>query len=471
MKIKKRLLICSTACLLSLSLLLSPLQPLSSRAYALSIEEEQALGQEFLKMVRQRYTLLDDDYTNNIINQLGGYLASPLDTKPFPFHFYIIEDNTLNAFAAPGGHIFVFSGLIEVMDSMDELATVICHEIGHVSARHLSHRMEQGKKISLATMAGILAGVLLGVGPIGEALMTGSMAAGIQAQLHYSREDERQADQLGFEEMKATGFDPEGMVTTLKKIEKGHWFGTDKIPPYLLTHPTGPERMANLDAMLSHYKPKAPNEKTEMFRQIFPFLKTYVRAKCMDPQEAERRFNSDLRKDPESPLAHLGLGLIYKEKGDYDEAIEHLDKALKGGIGLIPILTNLGEAYQYKGQDKTAITILEKALKLKEDDPSALFLLAVSYENLEQYQRSIDLLERLASFQPVKKEVYYHLGICYGRQNRLALAHYHFGLYFKKTGEVEKARFHFKKAEELAEGNPELKKKIEEASKPPKEFH
>ena len=131
-------------------------------AFALSIEDEQKLGEEFLANIKKHYDLVDDDFANEYLNELGNYLLIPLETKPFTFHFYIIKSNELNAFAGPGGHIFVFTGLIDALDEIDELAAVVCHEIGHVSARHISERIEQNKKIGLATLAGILAGTLLG---------------------------------------------------------------------------------------------------------------------------------------------------------------------------------------------------------------------------------------------------------------------------------------------------------------------
>ena len=240
-------------------------------ALALSIEEEKTMGQEFLAQIKNYFEMLDDDNANQFINDLGHYLTMPLETKNFPYNFYIIKDNTLNAFASPGGHIFIYSGLIDTLDSIDELASVICHEIGHVSARHISDRIEQNKLISIATIAGILAGVLIG-GKAAGALATSSVAAGLQAQLHFSREDEYQADQLGFKYMKSAGLDPKGMITVLKKIERGDWFGTNKRPAYLLTHPAGPERMANLDSMLSNYVVEYTNKEADRFRALFPFF-------------------------------------------------------------------------------------------------------------------------------------------------------------------------------------------------------
>lgn len=450
--------------IMALSLLLCPFNPSATKAFALSIEDERAMGQEFLAQVRGKFELLEDPFADQFINDLGHYLILPIETRFFPFHFYIIKENNLNAFAGPGGHIFVFSGLIEVMDSVDELAAVICHEIGHVSARHLSKRIEQAKKIGLATLAGALAAVLIG-GEAAGPLMTGSLAAGIQAQLHYSREDERQADQLSFKYMKPAGFAPGGMISSLKKIERGNWLGSDKVPGYLLTHPTGPERMANLDAMLSSYTPAPLKEQVAHFRRLFPSFKTVVRAKCLSPPDAARVFDRELRESPGSSLPHFGLGIVYMRESEYGKAIRELKESLEKTPNFIPILRTLGEAYQMNGQDKEALAVLERALKLDDQDKATLYLLGLSYENMGQYKKAIPLFERLASFRPVKDQVYYHLGLSYGRQRRLGLAHYYFGLYFKRLGQVQKARFHFQKAGELSRNNPALMKKIQKELK------
>ena len=431
-------------------------------AFALSVEEEKIAGEKFLAKIRKHFDLVDDDFASEYINDLGHYLIRPLETKHFHFRFYIIKDNTINAFAGPGGHIFIFSGLIEVMDEIDELAAVICHEIGHVSARHLAQRIEQNKKIGIATMAGVLAAILIG-GKAAGAIMTGSMAANIQAQLNYSRNDERQADQLGFKYMDESSFDPSAMITTLKNLHKGQWVGTDGIPPYLLTHPGGPERISNNESMLTGYIPKPGNRQTAKYRELFPFLKTILRARYFDPHEAERFFNAEIEKDPESILAHLGLGVVWKKRSEYDLAIDHFQKALKGKPDSPYILRSLGEVYQLKGQDTKAIKVLEKALKIDNLDRASLYLLAVSYQNLEAYPEAIRIYERLTVMEPVKDEVFYNLGVSYGRQDRLALAHYNSGIYFKRVRKMQEARFHFLKADELAKNDSALRNRIHKA--------
>jgi beta-barrel assembly-enhancing protease len=448
----------------SLALLSYGPSPFVPEASALSIEDERKMGEEFMAQVMAQLQLVDDPFVNQYINELGHYLITPLETKSFPFHFYVIKDNTLNAFAAPGGHIFVFSGLIEAMDSLDELAAVICHEIGHISARHLAQRIEQSKTIGLATLAGILAGMFLG-GEVAGALMTGSIAAGMQAQLHYSREDERQADQLSHKYMAPTGFDPGGMIRALNKIQKGSYLGTSKIPAYLLTHPTGPERMANLESMLNDYTPRPLSQEAYQLESRFPTFKTVITAKCLDPRDAERVFKKELEKDTAGPLPHFGLGMVYMEQFRYDRAIEELKQSLAGKPDDIAIMRTLAQTYQMNGQDKEAEALLEKVLRLDHGDKAALFLLGITYEGAGRNREALRLFEKLSYLPPVRNDVFYHLGLLYGREKRLALAHYNFGIYFKSLGQPQKAQFHFKKAKELAEGDPVLQKKIQNETK------
>lgn len=446
------------------ALLFSPYCLPTPRAFALSTEEETVMGQEFLVQIQERFQLLDDNFANQYINELGHYLIRPLETKHFPFQFYIIKTNMLNAFAAPGGHIFIFSGLIEALDNIDELAAIICHEIGHVAARHLSQRIEQNKMIGLATLAGVLAGILIG-GSASGPLITGSLAAAQQAQLSYSRTDERQADQLGFKYMKAAGYNPAGMIGALEELAKGQWLGSNKIPAYLLTHPTGPERMSNLESLMSGYEPGEPKDEATSFRELFPVFKTVVTAKCLEPDEAKRIFDRKTKEIPESFLPHFGLGLVCLGESDYAPAIEQLKKSLEKNPGFVPALIHLGEAYQMSGQDRKAISVLEQALNLDGGNRRAIFLLGLSNEHLGQYDTAIALFKRLTAFGNERNEVYYHLGICYGNRNQLALAHYNFGLYFKNLRQIQKSRFHFHKAEELSSGNLRLRKKIREEMK------
>ncbi|MBW1817376.1 MAG: M48 family metalloprotease [Deltaproteobacteria bacterium] len=439
-------------------------------AHALSIADETQMGREFVDKIRAHYEIMDDEFVNKFMNDLGQYLLSTLETRHFPFRFYVLKSDMVNAFAAPGGHIFFFSGLIEVMDTADELASIVCHEIGHISARHLSHRIEQSKKINYATLAAMLAGVLLGgAGPVAEALIIGSQAASMQAQLHYSRNDERQADQLGFKYIAPTGFKRTGLITALQKIQKGSYYGSNRIPSYLLTHPTGPERMANISSLVANASFRNPSPKAIHFGLQFPYFKSVVRARSMDPDDAMRSFEFDLKEDPHSPAANFGIGIVYTEMSEYGKAIEHLAFAYRRKPGFAPIITALGEAYQLNGNDQKALQVLNETLDREPTNKQALFLAGRSYQNMGACSMAVHFYERVTALPGYNKpDVYYQLGLCYGKENRLARAHYNFGLYFKELRQPPKAEFHFRKARELAVDDPVLQRKIEEAFGPKK---
>jgi predicted Zn-dependent protease len=435
-----------------------------SPVFALSTEEERVAGEEFRASMRRQLEMVEDGFAEDYINDLGQYITRALESKPFPFQFYLVKDNTPNAFAGPGGHIFFFSGLINMMDDVDELAAVISHEIGHVSARHLSNRIEQNKTMAIAVLAGMLAGALMG-GKAGGAIATGTMAAGLQKQLAYSREDERQADNLGFKYMEESRFNPEGMVMVLKRLERLSPGGTDAIPAYLLTHPGGPERVSTSESLMSQFVPKGESVESIRFRKLFPYFKAVLLSKSMDFQGASRYFEKEGQVNRESPVIHFGLGVVQKEKMDYPRAIEHFENALRAAPGLTPILLHLAETYQLQGQDRKAIEVVERVLRTDERNKAAMYLTAMSYQNLEDYSKATVFYERLVSMRPVKDEVFYNLGVCYGRQEKLAVAHYNTGLYFQRTFDFQKARYHFLKADQLAANDQALKNRIYEAVK------
>jgi beta-barrel assembly-enhancing protease len=429
---------------------------------ALSLEEEEKLGKEFLEDVKRHFSLVEDEFALDYINRLGDHLAGAVENIPFPFRYHLIKKNDLNAFAGPGGHIFFFTGLIESMETVDELAAVASHEMAHITARHLSKRIEQNKRLGLATMAGMLIGALIG-GEASSAIIVGSAAAGVQAQLSFSRSDERQADQLGFSYMRNSGFDPSAMIQVLNRMQSAQIYGTDRIPAYLRTHPTGPERMANIDSLLSSGGTPFASDIEKLLREQYPVFRTLLSARYGDSTSVRRRLLGVLEAGPDDALAHFGMGLLEKEASNFGSAVEYLRRALEIRPDLIPVRTHLGEAFHLMGHYERAVSVLEGVLNKEPENRKALFLTASSHQKLHAYSRAARIYESLLSMAPVRNEVYYNLGICYGRMDRLELAHYQFGVFFIKSGAPSKARFHFQKAEELGRNNPAFLDRIQKA--------
>ena len=227
-------------------------------AYAITLEEEQKLGDQVLREVEAHFTLIRDPLLLNYLNRIGQETLQKAGPIPYPFRFYLLKDPQLNAFSVPGGHIFVTTGILEVMDSEAELAGLLGHEIAHVTSHHIAKRMEQEKKISLATMAAVLASVFAGDPRIASAVITGSMATGISLGLKYSREDETEADNYGFKTMTREGFSPDGMIDLLTKLRKWGSFGSDIIPAYMLTHPGIDDRIAQIESLKKRYENQGP---------------------------------------------------------------------------------------------------------------------------------------------------------------------------------------------------------------------
>jgi len=432
-------------------------------AEALSIEDERLLGREFLARITHAYPFLENDTALQYLRELGAYLASAVENKPFDLNFYILQNSELNAFAAPGGHIFIHTGLILSLENVDELAAVLTHEIAHVTARHLSQRIAQQQKLTLANAAALLAGVLIG-GEAAEALITGSVAAAAQAQLHYSRNDERQADQIGFDYMEKTAFRPEAMLGVLDKISRSQWeSGSQRMPTYLRTHPAGPERMSSLDVLMTRRSEPVSKAQTQKFKKFFPSFQTAVAAASLPPSAAEKTFRErfSMAESPEEKyLAHLGLGMALSSRAKYEEAAAHLESALSLNPPMLPALLELGNTYRMAGRPRKALSILEKVLEQDEGNQAALYLTGLSYQHMEAYEQAVKYFERLAAIGTQKNDVFYQLGIAYGRLHKLARAHYNFAIYFAALSQREEAAFHFRKAEEFAEGNPVLLERI-----------
>jgi predicted Zn-dependent protease len=249
----------------------------------------------------------------------------------------------------------------------------------------------------------------------------------------------------------------------LDKIQKESYAESREIPSYLLTHPAGPERMERIASMLQGSTPHTGDGESVEFGKRFPYFKAIVRARSLDPEDALKRFGRELKANPLSPAANFGEGIAYTEASEYASAIRCLETARKADPDSVPVLNALAEAYQLSGDEGKARQLLRRALEKDPNDGQALYLSGLSHENSGACGEAIQYYQRIIALGSPRPDVHYHLGRCYGRENRLGYAHYHFGIYFIANGEKAKARFHFKKAEELAADDPVLMRKIQEA--------
>jgi predicted Zn-dependent protease len=241
--------------------------------------------------------------------------------------------------------------------------------------------------------------------------------------------------------------------------------GAERPPAYLLTHPGGAERMANTEAMLVTYKPAKKGKKIIELEADFPYFKSALIAKYLSFRDGKKFFENLLENDPYSSIGHFGLGLVWQERSEFRKAVDHFKVALESQPRSLILLRYLAEAYQMEGDNREAIRVLQRAMEINSRDRGTLFLLAMSYQNLDANDKAIPIFERLAAMRPVSSDVYYQLGVSYGRSNQLGRAHFNFGTFYLKMGNMKEAKFHLTKASRYSNKDPALQRRIEKAMK------
>ncbi|MBF0482633.1 MAG: M48 family metalloprotease, partial [Desulfovibrionaceae bacterium] len=232
------------------------------------VKDELELGKKFNALVRSMMPLVDDPAIEGYVRDLVMKIAAHIPPQPFDITVGVLQDNGVNAFAAPAGYVFVYSGLILDFDHESEVAAVMAHELGHVALRHISKRVENAQVVGLAGMLGMVAGILLGAvahaPQAGAALAMGSQSAGQSSMLAYSRDVEREADTAGLGFLTDSGYSPMAMVKAFEILRRLKWFkGIGGMPSYLSTHPGIEERIGYLSDRIAHMPKQLLNRPEE----------------------------------------------------------------------------------------------------------------------------------------------------------------------------------------------------------------
>ena len=289
---------------------------------ALTVEKEKEMGRRLVLQIEKELKIIRDPTVQQYVDRIGERIVSHVGRTPYAFRYYVVKSPDPNAFAIPGGHIFLASGLIIMASSEDEVAGVVGHEIAHIKARHIAQRIERSKKLSLATLAGILAGVIIG-GKAAGAVMTGSIAASQALALKYSRQDEMEADQLGFQYVTQAGYDGQGLVSFLRKLHRMSLVSPGTPPSYLSTHPGIEDRISYLMERLRDSPAAGSRGNGRGLKRVQ--TKLFVEERQV--QSAITHFQSILKERPTDLDALFGLALAHKKMGRIDLAIGELERA------------------------------------------------------------------------------------------------------------------------------------------------
>lgn len=408
-----------------------------------TLEDERKLGKEFYDKLDQNNFLIKDRQINDYITKIGNLVLAQSNKAPFNYTFSIVDSSAINAFATPGGYIYIHKGLINAVDTEAELAGVIAHEIAHANARHVASIIEKSTKLSIATMAAIIAAAFLGGGGDATAAIAAfSMAGAGSLTLKYQREHEEEADRLGISYLSSAGYNPRGMVSFLRLIKR-HEFLSKSIPSYLRTHPGTDERIFYLEGLLlTQYTHAGKDQIVGNLTR----MQSLVPLSAAELNIRQRQLSAALAKDPYNVDLLYALALTADRLGQTSSALNHLQKALASAPQDRDVLKNIGLIYLKMGNAEQARANLQKAASIDAGNEEIKLALGKANLALGNYR------EALGNFLSVKtvladgEDINYHIAMAYGRLGSQGESHYHFGLHFKKDGKRQSALFHFKEA-------------------------
>ena len=313
-----------------------------------SIDDEKKLGTEFYEKIEKAGALSKNERANAFISRLGERILSHSDKVLFEFKFSIIRSSAINAFATPGGYVYINQGLINLVENEAQLAGVLAHEIAHVNGRHIAEIVDRSKVINIASLAAILAGAFLGgSGDAVAAVTTFTMATAATLTLKYSRDHEEAADRTGMSYLVASGYNGGAMLDFLR-IMRRYEFYSNTIPSYFLTHPGTDERTRYIDALLqTTYTRKDAESILGNLKRVQTLL--LLEKKTTDSANLQF-FQQRLTTNPEDLDALYGLAVTQDRLGMLRESLDTFRRALRLAPEDVDILRDLGVVYYKNGQ-------------------------------------------------------------------------------------------------------------------------
>jgi predicted Zn-dependent protease len=405
------------ACLLAACSSYQPAQVTFARP---AVEDpEVRISREFRREARKRLKLVQHPEVERYINQVGQRIVAAVGPQPFDYRFFVVENSQLNAFAVPGGSIYMHTGLIDRVSSTDEIAGVLAHEIAHVNGRHAVRMAGGPDPLTLLSLLGVFLG---GSGP--QAALTLGQALAVTRQLSYNRQLEQEADTLGVKYMAAAGFDPQAALSFLKTVDQERILNPIEIPPYLMTHPLSQERIVGVESAIRSLALKRPkSDAPDPLKKI----QTLLRLERHEADAVVAQYEKALSQNPKSAEAAQLLGLAHYNGGRWAKAAEYLERARAADLKSPGIDRDLGRLYTQTGEFGLAREALERALAAEPGEPLNYLLVGELYEKESKLLEAAGAYLRANQLAPMWPVPARQLGIVYGKMNRLGDAYYYLG--------------------------------------------
>ncbi len=405
-------------------------------ASAWSTSEEIRLGRRFELQARARLPLVSDVEALEYVNRIGHRIVAALGSQPVPYRFYVTRDGRVNAFAVPGGVIYVNAGLLLRAESDDEVAGVLGHEIAHIHSHHLARQQEATQLLNYTTLLGML------LSTVQPAVGAGAVALQAAKQLQYQREFEQEADYQGARFMREAGFDPRGMLKFFRKLAEDQRTSAAAATPYLLSHPLTDVRLSNLESLLrEHGWERAPERPPSLLlARVQVRLRTLLEPAGDIAEWYRRRVNDQ----PDDPIRHYLLGLALLFAGQPDLAANAFERARE--LGLTNVEREIGRTWLARREPAKAVDWLHRAVESDPQDAVAHYYLAQALRSTGDDLAAEHALDRAVALVPNFEEASQALGTLAGRRGEEAKGLYYLGRAAYLRGDLEQALRYWERA-------------------------
>lgn len=323
-----RPILLTLACLTAQPGLASDLPSLGDASSSIvSPQQEHQLGRAWLSLLRGQISQLSDPQLKDFVESSVYRLGETSELQDRRLEFVLLDSPQINAFAAPGGIIGVNGGLFLYAQTEAEYASVMTHELAHLSQRHFARGLEAQQRMQLPMMAAMLAGIVAaaaGAGDVGMAAIASTQAAAIQEQRRFSRQNEQEADRIGLINLEKAGYDPRAMPSMFERLMRQYRY--DRKPPeFLLTHPVSESRIADTRNRAEQAKAGGVTDSVR-----YQLMRARVQLIYEDtPGLAAKRFRAMLEETPKLQAARYGLALAQIKSGQHQQARESLQPLLQ----------------------------------------------------------------------------------------------------------------------------------------------
>jgi predicted Zn-dependent protease len=360
-------------------------------ASLISNQHEYDLGRTWLMQFRRQAPLVDDPLLTDYLEHLLYKLAVNSELVDRRLDLVVVDNPTMNAFAVPGGVVGVHNGLFKFAENEDQLASVLAHELAHLSQRHFARRVEQQQAAYLPTMAGLLAGLVLAAtagGGAGIAAITATQAAALQNQLNYSRSNEQEADRVGMQTLVKTGMSPDAVGDMFERMQFGSRYSRGNVPEFLLTHPVTSSRIADARGRAANLPPMKLNDNFD-----YHLMKTRVKLHFMANNSAAiTEFRSRLKNPKlDKDISLYGLSLALTRDRQFAEAGEGFNYLRRKDRSSIAYIVGQAELWTDSGKAAKAIQLLSTQLRYNPNNHP----LTITYVNTLRRQGEFDQAENL----------------------------------------------------------------------------